>query len=1507
MVDLNVADDYWLPERLAKLSVFIELERGTFNHYLDMVSSWLDVVRNPTLAGNRIRPEAVLTGNRVWRAALDRFTNRAIIPALGAAFDEQFDEGYPFTHRPYVARHLATVTNRLVSVPEEVFNDIRLDLADAAGRGESIPEIADRIRGTLLNAGSQVWRNRATVVARTETVSAYNAGSNDAFQAVEEALDIPMEKVWLATDDDRTRPTHKHADGQRVPLDDKFTVGGFKLEFPGDPTGPAQEIIQCRCTMLLVEPGEELGTALTSAALPLEWAFYDGFDHAGCFLEFCRNPLHPGPCKGWKHTLNKVAPGAYRALEQARVDKLNEKRKAKIKALQDAGKPVPKSLLKPITVGPPGGPVPANLAEAGTQAPLSKATEANLAKVAKKTADAFDPKVIAEKKAAARKKAKELAAAKKAAEAPPPDAPQVGVPPVQDTDNKPAPFVPTDEQSAAIAVTEAGSDLNPVDAVAALNDLSSDDFAELPPDVKAEIIGELAKLAHNPKLSALERGQAAAKHKELTGNLPPAPAKKAAPTMAPAKKAAPPAPAPEVPDTDPSTGPADVPASVATPAAQKAADVAKNPKGTPLKDRLAAYEALTQEDIDSLSVDDVAAIQKDLDAVQKWYEKKNLKTGAKKVADLKANVQNKIDQQGPAPAPAKATKAAKKAAPKKSAPPDPGLLVPTGQTLGTHGAEVYEDENGQKWLIKKQEAFLNQADVGAARLAAAAGVPTAEVHEIELNGQLVSAQRMIPSKPAFGGSKKVKPANLTPQQVLELQKAQVLDWLTSNHDSHGGQFIEDENGNLVPIDKTQSFKHFGNDQLDPNYHPNAAYGEEEPVYNQMWKAYANGDAIDMNDPNSGELGAFIQQVQNIPDDELRDMFRPYAEAAQAAGKLSTGDVDKFLDAVVERKNNLAKDFGKLHADQQAKRQAKLGTPAKSTPAPTKTTPAAPPAKKTASAPVYNKYQQEAVGVTQGGFVPDATKYKAIAQLSKEEFGQLDAEDQKAVRAAMVALGNPGSTLNPGGQKIIRDLYKEWTGDSFPSTTSTSSTTAPPDTEAPTLPTPPKDTFKTWQDAKKKLKDKVNHPPGEAVLAQTVAHGVVQDRILAYQKVATPTAFDKLSPDLQNAILADLDNIALAPGGNFTGQQQIQAQALRMALTGTTVGTPHTPAPNTAGIPKQFKSKAAELAHHAANNPNLHPTSERVAIYKKLSKTAFQALPPETQKKIVEDLANIAEGFGGASIPQQHAAAQQYVALTGKNMYDANGDPTYYDFTPVTPGAKKAAAKKAPAKKAAKKAAPGTSTAPTATPAEWDDRVANAQHDYDALNAIPYGQLDTGYSIETERNIAFAPTTNGISGISMANAIASYRAGSYNINSALRSAQGGPLPSSTYPETRNEIEALDAAMLVSRTGQDAVMWRGFRGQPVFGSRMDGDMTGIEFVEDAYASTSAHRATSVSFAGNYRGVLMRVLIPAGTGGVQVSGQEYESELLLERGLRMRIVRDNGTNSQGLRLLDAEVVPA
>jgi SPP1 gp7 family putative phage head morphogenesis protein len=135
--------------------------------------------------------------------------------------------------------------------------DTTLDLArQAVAKGieeELTPaEIAGRIKDTV---GGAVGDYRARMIARTETASAFNSATFETAQEMQESTG-PLNKVWIAANDDRVRETHADADGQSVGLDDDFKVGESTMAFPSDPSGDASEVINCRCT-LVYEPQED--------------------------------------------------------------------------------------------------------------------------------------------------------------------------------------------------------------------------------------------------------------------------------------------------------------------------------------------------------------------------------------------------------------------------------------------------------------------------------------------------------------------------------------------------------------------------------------------------------------------------------------------------------------------------------------------------------------------------------------------------------------------------------------------------------------------------------------------------------------------------------------------------------------------------------------------------------------------------------------------------------------------------------------------------------------------------------------------------------------------------------------------------------------------------------------------------------------------------------------------------------------------------------------------------
>jgi hypothetical protein len=157
------------------------------------------------------------------------------------------------------------------------------------------------------------------------------------------------------------------------------------------------------------------------------------------------------------------------------------------------------------------------------------------------------------------------------------------------------------------------------------------------------------------------------------------------------------------------------------------------------------------------------------------------------------------------------------------------------------------------------------------------------------------------------------------------------------------------------------------------------------------------------------------------------------------------------------------------------------------------------------------------------------------------------------------------------------------------------------------------------------------------------------------------------------------------------------------------------------------------------------------------------------------------------------------------------------------------------------------------------------------------------------------------------ALRAYGRASFEINQSLR---GQPVEVPIFPpeQTAGHVEAIDDLMSVSRTTAPMEQWRGVRAaRGMFGDRLDGDLTGVEWREDAYVSTSSNMGVSQYFATQGPGgMLMRMSVPEGIGAAQVKDSRGEAEALLERGLRLRIVADHGWQpGWGYRLVDVEVV--
>lgn len=111
---------------------------------------------------------------------------------------------------------------------------------------------ADRER-VLNRYSDRLLKHRGDTIARTETIASLNAGRDEGIAQLIEAGNITEQqvvKVWDATMDSRTRPTHAALEGQRRRISEPFvTPEGYRLMHPGDSSmgAPGEMTISCRC------------------------------------------------------------------------------------------------------------------------------------------------------------------------------------------------------------------------------------------------------------------------------------------------------------------------------------------------------------------------------------------------------------------------------------------------------------------------------------------------------------------------------------------------------------------------------------------------------------------------------------------------------------------------------------------------------------------------------------------------------------------------------------------------------------------------------------------------------------------------------------------------------------------------------------------------------------------------------------------------------------------------------------------------------------------------------------------------------------------------------------------------------------------------------------------------------------------------------------------------------------------------------------------------------------
>lgn len=93
---------------------------------------------------------------------------------------------------------------------------------------------------------------RAETIARTEALRSVHQGNDLMYRQAFDNGDLnpnEVRRTWISAADERTRETHAMIHGEQRLPDEGWDVGIGTLMYPGDPSAPPEETVNCRCSL----------------------------------------------------------------------------------------------------------------------------------------------------------------------------------------------------------------------------------------------------------------------------------------------------------------------------------------------------------------------------------------------------------------------------------------------------------------------------------------------------------------------------------------------------------------------------------------------------------------------------------------------------------------------------------------------------------------------------------------------------------------------------------------------------------------------------------------------------------------------------------------------------------------------------------------------------------------------------------------------------------------------------------------------------------------------------------------------------------------------------------------------------------------------------------------------------------------------------------------------------------------------------------------------------------
>lgn len=219
--------------------------------------AWDSYTRSLTAGGELVRldtiPDAWMTVVRevVVDELGESYLAGAITAWLGLNIEPSVDyaAAWEAVTNEAAVSYMGEASNRLAGVGDNVWVAVRGKVEAGVRDGLTNEQVKSQIEDV-----TSMSESRADTIARTETVGAYVQGDLAGAKAL--GADGPVEKVWVATLDRRTRDDHAAAHDQVQPMSGMFNVGGESMDAPHDPGASAEQVVNCRCYVEFLYPGD---------------------------------------------------------------------------------------------------------------------------------------------------------------------------------------------------------------------------------------------------------------------------------------------------------------------------------------------------------------------------------------------------------------------------------------------------------------------------------------------------------------------------------------------------------------------------------------------------------------------------------------------------------------------------------------------------------------------------------------------------------------------------------------------------------------------------------------------------------------------------------------------------------------------------------------------------------------------------------------------------------------------------------------------------------------------------------------------------------------------------------------------------------------------------------------------------------------------------------------------------------------------------------------------------